>query len=118
MGALSESEARLSQALTSAVAAPAPEKVDLVTTAATEVLRSARTSLEWLNEHPAPNAGVNVATREAWTAYEAAAITLIEMATGAGSMTPENGEIARAAIARAQSENWEAAMAFVKAVGP
>ena len=54
MGALSESEARLSQALTSAVAAPAPE----------------------------------------------------------------NGEIARAAIARAQSENWEAAMAFVKAVGP
>jgi predicted RNase H-like nuclease len=42
----------------------------------------------------------------------------IDMCTGSVSMTRENGELARAAIELAQRENWEATMAYVKAVGP
>lgn len=38
--------------------------------------------------------------------------------THAVSMTPDNGELARAAIEVAKRENWEATMAYVKAVGP
>jgi hypothetical protein len=56
--------------------------------------------------------------KQGWTAYEAAATTMIDMCTGSVSMTPENGELARAAIEVAQRENWEATMAYVKAVGP
>jgi hypothetical protein len=56
--------------------------------------------------------------KQGWTAYEATATTMVDMCTGSVSMTPENGELARAAIGVAQRENWEATMAYVKAVGP
>jgi len=73
--------------------------------------------LAWFAENPRPNAAVNVAMKQGWTAYEAAATTMIDICTGAVSMTPENGELARAAIEVAQRENWEGTMAYVRPLG-
>ena len=118
MASLAEAEKQLTHATAEAVSSPALEHASLIRDAAEAVALAGRGALAWLAENPGSNAAVNVAMKQGWTAYEAAATTMIDMCTGSVSMTPENGELARAAIEVAQRENWEATMAYVKAVGP
>ena len=110
MASLAEAEKQLTHATTEAVSSPALEHASLIRDAAEAVALAGRGALAWLAENPGPNAAVNVAMKQGWTAYEAAATTMIDMCTGSVSMTPENGELARAAIEVAQRENWEAGL--------
>lgn len=118
MGTLSEAEGHLTLVLQSAVSVPKDGPATEIRDAAIALEGAAADLLEWMTQNPSPNAGVNVAVQRACSAYQDAADVMAGMTTGDFTMTPESGEIARAAIEVAHKENWEATMAYVKAVGP
>jgi hypothetical protein len=118
MTAIAQAATKLTEATNAAVSSASAGAVQGVVAAAIELVGAAEAALAWLEENPSPNAAFNIPLKLAWDSYLEAATMIIEMAKGPGAITPENGEVARATSAVAQRENWQATMAFVKAVGP
>lgn len=117
MEALAVAEGELVGVLQLAVADSSVEHIGRIRRMADALTSAARNALSWLSQHPSPNVDVDAGMLRAWESYVSAGTTIRKMVDGEVPMSPESGEQARAAVERAQKENWAFAMAFGRAVG-
>jgi uncharacterized protein (DUF3084 family) len=117
MAFLASAEARLKTTTQRIVREPSMNVLAVTTAAADEVQAACIEGLQWLEEHKCPVEQVGDPMRDAFAQFRLAAETLIQMASGQLAMTAASGEVARQALARAQSYFYETATAFANAIG-